>query len=460
MTLQAYRLEWLVLVLVVLATIPLVGVVGAQDSTRIALTDSVLLRGKVDIDPYWKLTTDRAFKGGHWYTDKAPGMSLLALPAVEVVRLADPKLVTTSGGTKEAWLSSWPLWGMRLWAGGLAFLALVFLFGRVAEGLVAGSGAAAATTLGVGTMAGSLGPTLFGHVPDALALLVAFVVATRARRPRDWICVGLAAGVGVLFEYPAGLAALVLVGYAAARSGCRAALATILGGIPPAILLGAYDWLAFGAPWRLSYRYTDNVFTSEQQQNLFGVGLPSGHGIWTLLLDGHGLLLVSPVLVMAVAGLVRFGRAARLEAWTAGLIAFLFAVYTAGYFLPNGGLSPGPRFATVALPFLLLGLPFALARWRWPTLLLASASVGVALFDELTWSVANKLEFVTWPTTIWSLMGLSRREGCTILLACGGLAGIVGLYGALRRRPIERPWPLLQSSAVDVRSPTADLNVL
>ncbi|HWE81783.1 MAG TPA: hypothetical protein VG265_09040, partial [Gaiellaceae bacterium] len=70
MILESYRFEWLVLALVVLGTIPLVSVTGAQDSTRLSLTDSVLLRGNVDIDPYWRLTTDRAFKSGHWYSDK------------------------------------------------------------------------------------------------------------------------------------------------------------------------------------------------------------------------------------------------------------------------------------------------------------------------------------------------------------------------------------------------------
>ena len=150
----------------------------------------------------------------------------------------------------------------------------------------------------------------------------------------------------MLFEYPAGLAALVLLIYAGLRGGRRAAGAFVAGAVPPALLLGAYDWLAFGAPWRLSYRYTSNIFTSQQQQNLFGVGLPTGHGIWTLLLDGHGLLLVSPVLLISIAGLVLFRRRYRLEATAASVIALVFAVYTAGYFLPNGGLSPGPRFAT------------------------------------------------------------------------------------------------------------------
>ena len=92
----------------------------------------------------------------------------------------------------------------------------------------------------------------------------------------------------------------------------------------------------------------------------------------------------------------------------------LFCVYTAGYFLPNGGTSPGPRFAAAALPFLFLGVPFALARWRVVTLLLSAISVGMGLFDELTWSIANRLEFLAWPETIWSLAGLSRREGSIV----------------------------------------------
>lgn len=415
MRLTPYRLEWLVLALVALGTLPVVSVVGAQDTSRLALSQSIVERGKVDIDPYWQLTIDRAFADGHWYSDKAPGVALTAVPVVAVARAVE--------GSEPVWTHSWPLWGIRIWSGGLALLALTFLIGRAGEGLVAGTGALTAATLAVGTMAGSLGPTVFGHLPDALALFAALIVASRGR----WAWAGLLAGTGVLFEYPAGLAALVLLVYAGLRGGWRAAGGFVGGAVPPALLLGAYDWLAFGAPWRLSYRYTSNVFTSQQQQNLFGVGLPTGHGIWTLLIDGHGLLLVSPVLAIAAAGLVLFRRPHRLEATAAAAIALVFAVYTAGYFLPNGGLSPGPRFATAALPFLLLGLPFALARWRVVSRVLVTFSIGVALFDELTWSVTNKLQFKAWPETAWSLAGLSRQTGALLMLACGVAAGLVAL---------------------------------
>ena len=420
MRLRPYRLEWLLLALVALATLPLVSIETAQDSSRLAVTQSIVERGKLDIDPYWQQTIDRGFAHGHWYSDKAPGVSLVAVPVVAAIRAVD-------GGGKPIWLRPWQVWLLRVWTGGLALLALTFLVGRVAEGLVAGTGAVTAATLAVGTMAGSLGATVFGHLPDALVLFAALIVGSRARRARDWVWVGLLAGVGVLFEYPAALAALVLLIYAALKGGRRAAAWVIAGVVPPALVLGAYDWLAFGAPWRLSYRYTSNVFTPYQTQDFFGVGLPSGHGIWTLLFDGHGLLLVSPVLLAAIPGLVFFRRRWRLEAGVAIAIALLFAIYTAGYFLPNGGTSPGPRFAAAALPFLLLGLPYALERRRLITIALVACSVGLALFDELTWSVANRLEFLAWPKTVWSLLGLSSEAGCIVLLACGAAAGLLAV---------------------------------
>lgn len=442
MRLQAYPREWLVLLLVALTTLPIVTVVGAQDTSRLALTESIVLRGKTDIDPYWKLTIDRAFANGHWYSDKAPAVSLLAVPVVEGIRVADA--IFPHPHSSPVWTRAWSLWTIRALVGGIAFLGLTLLVGRTAEGFVARAGAPAAVTFGLGTMAGSLGPTVFGHLQDALALFGAFILGTRARRPRDWLWVGLAAGTGVLFEYPAGLAALVLVAYAAARSGRWAALATVAGGVPAALVLGAYDWLSFGAPWRLSYRYTSNVFTPDQKQNLFGVGFPTGHGIWTLLLDGHGLLLVSPVILAASAGLVPYWRRSRLEAATAAAIVAIFLFSTAGYFLPNGGLSPGPRFAAAALPFLFLGLPFALARWPLPTLLLSALSVGVGLFDELTWSVANRLDFETWPETVWSLTGVSRRLGSIAFLATGAVTVLLVAAALVGRRFEERPRGVLQ----------------
>src|SRR5262249_44163060 len=124
MTLRRYKCEWLVLGLIFLGAMALAPNYNNQDSSRVAGTYSIVLHGKLNIDPYWKQTIDRAFAGGHWYSDKAPGMSLLAIPAVEAVRAVDA--LTATRDPKPIWLRKWPLWWVRMWASGLAFVALAF----------------------------------------------------------------------------------------------------------------------------------------------------------------------------------------------------------------------------------------------------------------------------------------------------------------------------------------------
>ena len=52
MTLRGYRHEWLVLALVAVTTLSLMSVTGAQDTSRLALSESIVLRGSLNIDPY------------------------------------------------------------------------------------------------------------------------------------------------------------------------------------------------------------------------------------------------------------------------------------------------------------------------------------------------------------------------------------------------------------------------
>ena len=291
---------------------------------------------------------------------------------------------------------------IRVWSGGLALLALTFLVGRVAEGLVARSGSAdrgdvrASARWPARSARRSSGTcrTRSRSSPRS-------IVGSRARRPRG---LGLgrrcSPGVGVLFEYPAGLAALVLLVYAALRGGRRAAARVRRAArCPPAhrprrLRLGRLR-RALAA---LVPLHVERLHLRSSSRTSSASALPTGHGIWTLLIDGHGLLLVSPVLVAAARrarAVPPAPRGSRRRPPRA--IALSSAVYTAGYFLPNGGPSPGPRFAAAALPFLLLGLPVRARALARRDARARRRLVGVALFDELTWSVANKLEFLAWP---------------------------------------------------------------
>jgi len=56
-----------------------------NNATRMFAALSLVEQGDATIDEYAPLTIDKAQFGPHAYLDKAPGMTLMALPAVAIV---------------------------------------------------------------------------------------------------------------------------------------------------------------------------------------------------------------------------------------------------------------------------------------------------------------------------------------------------------------------------------------
>jgi hypothetical protein len=438
---RRYPLEPFVLALVALAAFSPLYVPDWQDGSRLALTQALALDGTVRTDRYQtRFSGDVAFFDGHYYSDKAPGMSFVALPGFEALRAAGQI------GPQERRYgifgqASLPLWFLRLTTSGLALLLAVFLVGRAAEGLVPRTGAATAATLGVGTLALPLTPIMFGHLSGAAPALAAFLLARAARdRAFRLAAAGFCAGLAVLFEYQTALIGLVVAAYVLARTrSIRGLGAFAAGAVPPALALGAYDRLAFGSPFHLSYRYVASQYTESLQRGFFGIGVPRLRGLYEVLLTRQGLLVASPVLILAGAGLVLlWRRGLRAEALACGAVSVLFLVYDAGYFQPYGGFSPGPRYFAPALPFLALGLPDAFRRWPWVTSLAALASVGVMLWVTGTWDRSPDF------STVWTRLGAPHDVGMLLMLAgaVGALAvGLVGLRADGMRTALSRAAP-------------------
>ena len=133
--------------------------------------------------------TDRSEYRGRFFSDKAPGMSMLEAPIAAAVGI--PTAVR------------WPyplyrnLWPARALSAGLAFMLCAFLVGRVTEGLAPGCGGISLVTAVLGTLLAPLAIANFDHVLAAALGLGAFLLAWR-RSPH---LAGLAAGVALLFEY-------------------------------------------------------------------------------------------------------------------------------------------------------------------------------------------------------------------------------------------------------------------
>jgi hypothetical protein len=366
------RYELLLLALVAVAALSPVYVVSTQDVTRLCLTQA-LVHGHLTIQPCAGNTIDQASYHGRNYTDKAPGFSVLAVPAAEATGLPAPPRWTFEGDPH--------LWAVRLLTNGIAFLLLAFAVGRVSEGLVPGYGAPALVASALGTYVAPLAASSFDHVLAGAFAFVAFLLAWSGR----YALAGLAAGLAATTNYTTGLIAIVLAVYIV-LAGMRPLLRYAIGAVPPLALLGAYNWAAFGSPFHLSYRYIANEYAGEQASGFFGIHVPHWHGISVVFLGDRGLLVASPVLVAAAAGLVLLARRHRREAITCGVAFGLLLIANCGYFKPYGGISPGPRFLVPALPFLALGLAPAFARWRVATSALAAISIVAMTTLTLTWA--------------------------------------------------------------------------
>jgi hypothetical protein len=374
------RYELTLLALVAVAALTPVYVLDAQDISRLCLTGA-LEHGHLSADKCLEFALDKSQYAGHLYTDKAPGMSAIELAPAELVRMR-----TNDLGDRDP-----KLWAVRVLSSGLAFLLCAFLVGRVGEGLAPGRGGATLVAFGLGTLVAPFAAANFGHITAAVLGFGAFLLAWKHRH----LLAGLLVGAAVLVEYQAAGIALILGVYVAVR-GVRRLLIYAAGVVPGVALLLVYNTLAFGAPWHLSYKYIANGYVFAQNQGVFGVGLPKLYSTYEVFSGPGGLLVVSPVLVAAAWGLVLLGRSHRAEAVVCAAVALFFLVINCGYFLPYGGISPGPRFLIPALPFLAVGLAPAF-RWR-PrlTALLSVLSVVAMVGLTLVWSSSPHLHRTIW----------------------------------------------------------------
>jgi hypothetical protein len=427
------RFEIALLVLVAVVALSPNGVpVESQDRSRVCLTQA-LLHGNVSNDPCLRGALDHSRYGGHYYSDKAPGLSLLAIPAVALLRPGPP----------QSWSShDMRIWGVRALTVGLSLLLCAFLVGRVSEGLAPGYGSVALVTFSLGTIIAALAGVSFEHVPAAALAFGAFLLAW-SKRPG---LAGLAGGGALLVAYENALILAAIAAYVV-LGGWRPLRSYVLGLIPGAALLGAYDWAAFGAPWRLSYRYVENYYASAQSQGFFGIHLPGLKGIFLVFAGNGGLLVISPVLALAALGLVRLGRTYRAEAIVAGSVTVAFGFIVSGYFLPYGGASPGPRVFGPALLFLALGLA-PVFKWL-PRLTVALAALSVIAGTAVTldwpglrpWRGGVWVELAravtgldsprivsTLPRSALASIGVGPSLGGLLVAMCAAAAFAIGVY--------------------------------
>jgi hypothetical protein len=398
--------------------------------------------GRTTIDSYQVNTGDKAFYKNHFYSARAPGLALMALPFYDTLNLVGAESWTNAHVAPPNHPGDEMIYLIGLWANVLPGLLLLLLVWRVADRFEPGYGAAAAVALGLGTMVLPLSTLLFSHVFSAFLGFGAFALMLRERDgpPSAMLLAlaGLAMGYAVASEYPLFFVAAVLGLYLLSRRDAleplliaRRAGAYIAGGVVGIVPLALYNHYAFHSWTHLAYSSIPR-----QQKGFFGISAPSLKALATLLLDSRGLLTISPVLILGAMGTVLlYKRGKRAEALTIAGICLCYIGYNSGYYLPFGGGFMGPRFLTTMLPFLAFPVALALRRWPGPTIALAAVSIATTVIATITHPlVGYENETVVWmrylgegffQPTIASAYGLGRGWGgiWPFLMAAGG--GIV-----------------------------------
>ncbi|MDX6582152.1 MAG: hypothetical protein QOI10_1336 [Solirubrobacterales bacterium] len=435
-----------------------------------------LASGETTVDRYHWETGDVAWIDGHYYSVKSPGMAAFSTPLYMLIDATGGREVAAdaAANTAESRQPKWTpndgppyasygydavraervqlrvedetpvVWALTLLAAVLPSILLLLMVRRIADRLEPGYGTAAAITLGLCTILMIFAAEFFSHAISTTLAFAAFAILFAERRgpPRPWLvaAAGLLAGLAVTFEFQTGLVGAVVFFYAVARDQrLRRGLAYAAGAVAGAVPALAFNAWTLGSPFTLAYsRAVAEIGTSGHQSlglnsnGFFGITLPRWEAVRDLLFAGRGLLVLTPVIVLALVGVVLMRRRGhRAEAWTIAGVAIAYFAYNSGYWQPFGGGTPGPRFLIPALPFVALGFGFAYRRFPTTTLALAAPSAIWMLAASLTYPLLGDQGTGDWVSqlgngtlehTLLSVFGLHPNwlAAIPVLLAVGG----------------------------------------
>jgi len=351
-----------------------------NEFSRYELVVSMAERGTFSIDrelAEFGDHEDKSIFGGHFYSNKAPGLSLAALPFYVIYR---PFVGRARRGRFETMF-----YLLRLSTVTAAvFLALLAFARRLERAGDPRLAPLALFAVAFGTPLLVYARSFFSHAWTAALLYLAFDLLHRdgEDRPGRTALAGALAGLAVLSEYPAAIVAVVLL-LDAVWGRPRRGLWFAAGALPFAAFLGYYDWSCFGGVLQLSSRHEAfGGYTALSRSELLGFGVPRvGIALRYLFSENRGVLFASPFFLLLPAA-VRL-RSARGRALAFSLAAAsLYFLLLCGYRNWHGGWALGSRYL---VPILLLsGWPLAavggLRGERWLRVVFAAAATYSAAY--------------------------------------------------------------------------------
>ena len=356
-----------------------------SQNARLDLTLAMVDEGTFSIDHYYQNTGDYAFFEGHYYLDKAPGPSFLAVPVYAAVR---PILNLPAVESILERISQSQAFSQTLSEGGTGALLEKIKFMIVLYIVTVVISAIPSALLGVllfnqltmfglnkvwrliltgvyglCTPAFAFSGAFFSHQLCTFLLFGAFWILynkQESRRRQLWcLLAGLMMGWSVISEYPTALIAVGIVVYFFTLKGIQKQAGWLMvGGIIPGILLAAYDYSIFHTIIPVGYEYSVN-YQEQHSVGLISIGIPRLDALWGITFGSYrGLFFLSPILVLGIVGFWTWWRSGQeRKVWWVALWSVLsFVLFNGSSVMWQGGFSVGPRYLLPMLPFLVLSM--------------------------------------------------------------------------------------------------------
>ena len=428
--------------------------------SRLDLLHAMFSHGTMRIDAYDN-TPDKSSWQGHYYSDKAPGTTALAIPAFALgaggLKTAGVGLDTPSGWLVSSWIACAGSVAIAAALGAALLFAWLLNYVPPRAALVA--------TLGIFLGAAPLpyATMLFSHslvvgcVAIALYAIQRGTVTASGAAPassRPWdLLAGFVCGWAVASEYTVGLIIGGLFIWLISH-GWRRAIPFCLAAIPPLLLIPLYSWLCFGNPLLLPYSLNESF--PAMREGLYAIKLPDLDTGYNLLFSPtRGLFFWTPFLLMALVGYWDLIRTHPRLFWLTYALPLLQVVVISGRVWDwQAGPTLGPRYLAPMLP--LLALPCALGVKRFPRtgILLAAGSIVLTALATLTnasppGSVYNPLTEIHLPRllkgelqpNLGALLGLPPCGSLALfsVLLSGGIAWLWWTVSRVKIAPATDP---------------------
>jgi hypothetical protein len=370
-----------------------------NEESRFALTKAITDEVKFEIDSFYNQTGDRSYYKGHYYTDKEPGLSFLAIPIYWI------------------WKSIYNFLSLSVNKGSQVF-SLVYTFNSVPLVYVPDPGIflrvsmmiitiftsslfGALTVLlvykilgyftreerykllitlsfGLGSLVFPYSLVFLDHIPEGFFLFSAFYLLFRSKTEKlssekIFILSGTLLGFGAAIRLTASIFIVLSIFYIFSYNKKKLPLfllGCIIGLLPYLIytrlLTGAVLLLRSSDPsiWSGAFSKVVKVFSTKIpflnlpfviERDFLGILLTA------FIYPARGLFFFYPILAFAMVGLFYMYKQYKPETL---LILFLFILVSFMIYGSNYGFSFGPRHLYSFVPFLMIPLFFALKKFK------------------------------------------------------------------------------------------------